>query len=451
MFYLLRNRAVSLLGIWVIACFSFAQTPEVLKEGIGLRKVLEVGGGNVRLAQNPANDQIYMLHSDQGLSILKLGEGSQKTVAINMEIGGQGTGLTFDASGTAYVVLNATIDDTYNKGIIRRGTPKDNGRFEWETVASTEPYPLSKTIFNHNYNGIAVSPDGQWLFVNAGSRTDHGELQDADGQFPGLREAPLSSKILRVPADGQNLVLPNDEAALLEGGYLYAWGTRNAFDLAFAPNGDLFATDNGPDADYPEELNWIREGHHYGFPWQFGSWDNLQRFEDYDSAADKLQQPDFTAVKEGYYHNDPDFPEPPMSFTMPIANLGPDAAIYRDLDGSEKNAAELGEKIYTFTPHRSPLGLVFVNNQIIPESWQSTDESLSAFVLSWGAAGGTLSDRGMDVLHMRLSPTEDNYEAVTTQIARNFKNPIDAVLVDNKLYVLEWGSEGAIWELSFEE
>ena len=226
---------------------------------------------------------------------------------------------------------------------------------------------------------------------------------------------------------------------------------RNAYDLAFAPNGDLFAIDNGPDADYPEELNWIREGHHYGFPWQFGSWDNLQQFDDYDSEADKLQQADFTAVKEGYYHNDPDFPEPPMEFTLPIANRGPDAAIYRDLDGSEKNAAELGEMIYTFTPHRSPLGLVFAPSEGLSDIWKSSEASLSAFVLSWGAAGGTLSDRGMGVLHIRLSKTEDNYESITTQVSVNFKNPIDAAMVNNKLYVLEWGSDGAIWELSYEE
>jgi glucose/arabinose dehydrogenase len=438
--------------IVLMICFSVAQESNVVtkREGATAKRVLEVGWGNVRLAQHPVNGSLYLLHGEQGVMLLDLEQGTSKNVATLLELGGIPAGMTFDANGNLYVVTNKNADENHNIGTVRKGIPKDNGKFEWSTVAQTEPYPLSNTIFNHNYNGIAVSPDGKYLFVNAGSRTDHGEIQDFDGLFPGLREAPLSSKILRIPIDSVDLTLPNDETALLEGGYLYAWGTRNAYDLAFAPNGDLFAIDNGPDADYPEELNWIREGHHYGFPWKFGDWDNQTRLESYDTNEDNLQQPDFTAVREGYYQNDPDFPEPPMEFTQPVVNLGPDAAYYRALDGSERNAAELGEKLYTFTPHISPLGLTFVNNTAMPEDLQSTEDTFSAFLVSWGAAGGTLTDKGQNLLHLALTKTGDNYEMITTEIATGFINPIDAVLVENKLYVLEWGSEGAIWELTFE-
>jgi glucose/arabinose dehydrogenase len=431
---------------------SFAQgnEPVLQRDGVTAKRVLEVGAGNVRLVQNPVNSQLYMLNPEKGVLLLDLAEGSSKIAATLLELGGGPTGMTFDADGNLYVVTNKNADENHNLATIRKGTPKDNGRFTWSTVAATEPYPMSNTIFNHNYNGIVVSPDGQYLFVNAGSRTDHGELQDFEGLFPGLREAPLSSKIFRIPIDSIDLTLPNDEDALVAGGYIYAWGTRNAYDLAFAPNGDLFAVENGPDADYPEELNWIREGHHYGFPWKFGDWDNRTRLADYDSSNDKLQQPDFTAVIEGYYQNDPDFPPPPMEFTQPVVNLGPDAAVYRALDGSERNAAELGEKLYSFTPHVSPLGLVFVNDTTMPEDLQSTDDTYSAFLVTWGAAGGTLSDKGQNLLHLSLTKKEDNYEMVTTEIASGFLNPIDTVLIENKLYVLEWGSEGAIWELTFE-
>lgn len=447
----MMTRAIVTIFLLLTLNYSLAQgsEPVMKREGVTAKRVLEVGSGNVRLEQNPVGGSLYMLHPEQGVMVLDLENGKSKGVATLLELGGIPAGMTFDGDGNIYVVTNKNADENHNIGTVRKGTPKDSGKFEWSTVMQTEPYPLSNTIFNHNYNGIAVSPDGQYLFVNAGSRTDHGEIQDFDGLFPGLREAPLSSKILRVPIDGVDLVLPNDENALLEGGYLYAWGTRNAYDLAFAPNGDLFAIDNGPDADYPEELNWIREGHHYGFPWKFGDLDNQTRLESYDTNEDNLQQPDFTAVREGYYQNDPNFPEPPMEFTQPVVNLGPDAAYYRALDGSERNAAELGEKLYTFTPHISPLGLVFANDAL-PEDLQSTEETHSAFLVSWGAAGGTLTDKGQNLLHLQLIKTEDNYEMVTTEIASGFINPIDTVLIDNKLYVLEWGSEGAIWELTFE-
>ena len=118
------------------------------------------------------------------------------------------------------------------------------------------------------------------------------------------------------------------------------------------------------------------------------------------------------------------------------------------LDGSEHNAAELGERLYSFTPHISPLGLVF-SNDAMPEAYQNTNETLSAFLVTWGAAGGTLTDKGQNLLHLALSKTEDNYQMVTTELASGFKNPIDTVLIDNKLYVLEWGDQGAIWELTF--
>jgi hypothetical protein len=36
----------------------------------------------------------------------------------------------------------------------------------------------------------------------------------------------------------------------------------------------------------------------------------------------------------------------------------------------------------------------------------------------------------------------------TQQIAEGFKNPTDEVLIGNKLYVLEYGEGGSIWELT---
>jgi glucose/arabinose dehydrogenase len=336
------------------------------------------------------------------------------------------------------------------QAVIRKGAADVSGHWAWTTLASTEPYPMSGTQFDHLFNGIVVSPDGEWVYVNSGSRTDHGEVQPNGLTFQEAREVALTSKIFRLPTDAVDLVLPNDEAALAAQGLLFASGARNAYDLAFAPNGDLFAVDNGPDADYPDELNWIREGLHYGFPWRFGIQDNPQQFPDYDGENDVRLSPDFMAVQTGTYRNDPTFPSPPGAFADPVVNLGPDAAQYRGDDGQPHDAAAEGQPLHTFTPHRSPLGLVFATGPGLPVDLQSDDGSLSAFVLSWGAAGGTLSDKGQDLLHLTLTKRGDNYEAVTTQIAREFSNPIDAVMIENRLYVLEFGPDGAIWELTFE-
>ena len=155
----------------------------------------------------------------------------------------------------------------------------------WFTLAETAPYERCDCIFNHEVNGLVVSPDNRSLFINSGSRTDHGEIQDGNRQFPDLRETALTAIVLRVPTDARDLVLPNDHDELRTQGLLFAEGLRNAYDLAFAPNGDLFGTENGPDRDMAEELNWLREGHHYGFPWRMGLEDTPQQFPDYDPAS----------------------------------------------------------------------------------------------------------------------------------------------------------------------
>jgi glucose/arabinose dehydrogenase len=424
--------------------------PVLLRDGIALRKVVDIQGGSIRMARNPANGEVFVLNPQSGLYRVKLDAPASATQAIQVTdiiTDAVPSGMAFGPDGTLFVVANRTVRRLYNQAVIRRGMAVSGG-FRWETLAQTEPYPLSNTPFDHLYNGIAVSPDGTSVFVNAGSRTDHGEVENNGFNFPDAREVPLTSAILRLPADARDLVLPNNETGLKP--YLFADGTRNAYDPAFAPNGELFVGDNGPDADYPDELNWIREGRHYGFPWRFGNQDNPQQFPDYDSAKDKRLQKDFTAVQKGTYKNDPSFPKPPGTFTDPVANHGPDAVQYRADDGEAHDAAAEGQVLYSFTPHRSPLGLVFADDPKMPADLRGEGDTLSAFIVSWGAAGGTLTDRGQDLLHLQLTKQGDTYEATTTQIARGFKNPIDAVMIENRLYVLEFGAGSAIWELTFQ-
>jgi glucose/arabinose dehydrogenase len=425
--------------------------PTLLRADIQARRIADFGGGAIQMDLNPSDGRLYVLSPTQGLYRVTLPDGSTNLMAPASSITDSGylAGLAIGPDGTIYVSANAT-EGANTQAVIRRGRPAGTG-YAWETLARTEPYPISATPFDHVFNGLAVSPDGKYLFVNSGSRTDHGEVEDNDGQAPDTREVPLTSAIFRLPIDSQELVLPNDAAALEALGVVFARGTRNAYALAFAPNGELFATDNGPDADYPDELNWIRQGLHYGFPWRFGDKDNATRSANYDPAEDRLLSSDFTAVQTEKYASDPDFPEPPGAFTDPVANLGPAAAQYRAPDGSQQDAAAQGEKLYTFTPHRSPLGLTFATGDALPADLRPTADVLSAFVLSWGAAGGSLSDKGQDLLFVRLRREGESYVAETTQLARDFALPIDGVLIDQRLYVLEYGGSSNLWELTFGE
>ena len=428
--------------------------PVLLRSDMSLRKVIEVGGGATKLALNPADNKLYVLMPADGVyRVDPAAASATKEPVAGADASvfpGTSEGLTFGADGTMYVVTNQSLNHK-NQVTIRRGKPAGSGGYAWSVLAQTATYPLAENNFDHLWNGITLSPDGKYVFVNAGSRTDHGEVEDAGLRFTNTRDVALTARIFRLPSDADNLQLPNDEAALAALGVVYATGTRNAYDMAFAPNGDLFAVDNGPDADYPDELNWIRQGLNYGFPWRFGLADNPQQFPNYDPSTDKHLSPDFVAVQKRTYKLDPTFPKAPGNFTDPVINLGPASTEYRADDGTSHDAAAEGKSLNTFTPHRSPLGLVFVTDAQMPADLLGDGTHLSALVSSWGAAGGSLTDKGQDLLHLVLTKTGsgDNYQSTTTQIARAFKNPVAAVLIANRYYLLENGGDGVIWEITF--
>lgn len=410
----------------------------------------------VRIRFDPVSNALLL--SSLGGDILTLDPTAPvPSITVRYRLTDHGTpaplmGMDVAADGTIYLVGNdANTYPGLNVGVVRRGRPDGSGGHVWSTVAVTEPYPRSGTPFDHNMNGIVVSPDGAWLYINSGSRTDHGELQENGGQFPGAREVPLTSAILRVPADGTDLVLPNDAGALLQGGILFADGTRNSFSLAFDGSGRLFGTENSGDRDDEEELNLLEEGRHYGFPWRMGLTDTPMQFPDYDPATDRLLNPSSFAVSNGHFHNDPAYPPPPdgVVFTDPLHNLGPDANLYRDAaTGAILNADDTGRTMGTFTSHRSPLGLVFDTGLDLPEPFRG-----DALMLSWtGAESDLLSPyagEGEDLLHLTLEEGGSHPAVRAERLASGFQNPIDAVLVQGQLYVLEFGGNARVWRVGF--
>lgn len=423
--------------------------PALRRAGLTARKVTDVAPFGIRLLQDPRTKLIYLLHPKDGLSWVDLRSGKLTPVAkVRDIVDGVPAGMAFGPDGTAYVVANKTVGKKTH-AVIRRGAPSGD-TFSWSTLAITDDYPLADGQVNHLWNGIAVSPDGKSVYVNAGSRTDHGEVEDDKGAFPGVRELPITSAIFKLPADIRGLVLHDTTQALQ--GYLYADGTRNAYSLAFAPTGELFAIDNGPDADFPDELNLIQQGKNYGFPWRFGSQANPQANAGYDPAKDVFIRPDSSAAKLHLYVNDPAFPKAPGPFTDPLPNSGPDAVTYRGADGAAHDAAAEGTTLTTFTPHRSPLGLTFTDKGYGADAAKG---KLHAFVLSWGASIGDLPDRGLDLLALNFVKGDKGYTITSEQVASGFNHPIDELMVDGHLYVLEMGSYGpdpgnvSIWELTF--
>jgi len=437
--------------------------PSVLNTNLQIRLVLYTtdtsGANSIRIRKDPRNNQLYYLKYNGDIHSLNLqpGDASSSTLAYSASdhgISSGALGMTIGPDGIMYVVGNTSTNQGNSTFVkIMKGVPDRTGGRVWSLLARTEPYPLSRTAFDHRSSGIVVSPDNQFIYLNCGSRTDHGEVEDTGGLYPDLRETGLTAKVLRIPVTASNLVLPNDLSALRSAGYIYAEGTRNAFDLRVAPNGDLFAIDNGPDRDMSDELNWLQAGLHYGFPWRMGGADNPQQFPEYNPTNDLLLDPRFIAVADGYYHNDPTFPPPPTNFAEPVINLGPDADSYRDpIDGSIKIASALGLTLSTVTAHRSPLGLVFDTAGAMAPPFQG-----HGFMLGFtpgdptgDSVPGPFMDPGQDMVDLQLTKLgTTNYQAQVTRIAGGFTTPIDAEIISNRIYVIEYSGNQGIWEITF--
>lgn len=364
-------------------------------DGFALREVARLPEHGTRLA------------TDNGKGLFVLGPGGQVwqvEVAngkltqllkpedyIERSLGGASTmGMGFDKEHRFYVVADQRKDSgefvTNNVVIYRSGGLK-KGVMEKPLPWLKVSYPWGIGPFNHGVSHIAQGPDG-FLYVSSGSRTDGNEPGQDPKYFKG-GELPLTACIWRID--------PKVEKPEVE---VYARGLRNPYGFCWTDKGEMFATDNGPDADAPEELNCIEAGKHYGFPFQFADW------------------------KEKPY---PYTPDPPagVTFQLPVANLGPAAS------------GSAGKPFYTFGPHSCPAGIVFLGDDF-PEPYRG-----SLLVGRYGNLIKTPSDAGFDLLRLKpVKNAQGNYETEVHTVLAPLGRPLDLVtLGKGKVYILEYSRQ----------
>ena len=464
------KRAVILfltLGFSLSSAFS----QQVENSDLSIRKVKTIQANATRIDIDVNTSFMYYTTVDGFIYEVKnWSEGSpseeQIATASDHEIITQLGGMTIH-NGIMYIVGSTDSEDENDvMGIVKKATLSTRP-LQWETVAKSDLYKKSNTAFDHRMNCVEVDPTGQYLFINSGSRTDHGEAH------LGAREVPLTAKILRIPIGSENLQLKNEAIALAP--YVYAEGIRNSFGLAWSSEGHLFGTENSGDRDHSEELNWLQEGKHYGFPWNLGGTDNPQQFPGYDPGIsngewwDNPSKDAFIQAKagevaktigwvEGYFRDDPSFPQKPndLMLIMPVRNDGPLADQYRDADDFEiKDGSVQNEPVYTFSAHLSPVGIAFDQNLTLREPYNG-----HGFIANYSVGGSMVeafNDDGaggsiMDVA-LVYDATSDNYIATTKPLATGFNAPIDVKLYKGKLFIIELGAEdvAGIWEIQFKE
>ncbi len=387
--------------------------------GFRLREVVRLPFKPVRLASDGKGGPLYVLTEGGDVWRLDPANGSLRLLlSANSylerrtgDIGGPlfVLGMALDRQKRLYVASNQQNRSNLppqNIVTIYRSTGVLNGNPVGLKPWFQTNYPGSPAYI-HAVEHIAFGPDG-FLYAGNGGRTDGG-LTSTGGEWYGGGETPITGCIWRID--------PAAEHPVLE---IHARGVRNPYGFCWNDQGEMFATENGPDADAPEELNQIERGRHYGFPYRFADW-----------------------TKKAY----PTSPEPPpgLEFTLPIPNLGPDGGF-------------AGTPMYTFDPHSGPGGIVFLNDSF-PEGYRGTLllTRFGNFIRS------PKEHSGFDVLRATLQRNaEGRYEAHVHTILAPLGRPIDLHLGGpGKVFIAEYsratnssesyGPSGRIIELSVEK
>jgi len=280
-----------------------------------------------RLAVDPVRKTVYALAEKGSVYVLDMAVGAFVQIIkagdyLELSEGDTVTmGMTVDAQGRLWVVSNQKRTQSVphqNEVVIWRSSETVDGHPAKMLPWFRTHYPYGVGPYNHGVSHLAFGPDGM-LYVNSGSRTDGGEPGN-DPQRSQGGEVEITACLWRFD--------PRAEQPKIE---VYARGIRNAYGFAWDDAGDLFTFANGPDYNAPEEMDFVQQGRHYGFPFQFADW----------------------PVKPGfpYAHTPP--PPPGVEFTPPVINLGPAGG------GSVAGLS-------TFDPHSSPGGTIWCGAEFPP-------------------------------------------------------------------------------------
>lgn len=367
--------------------------------GFGIRSVLDFAqndGPPIRALFHPQTSVLHVMTNTGNLFQVDRATGTKRLILSLRSADPTPQvfyGADFGPDGTFYAVRclqppgQPGQSTTHTGEVLRVTDTNGDGTVDTIAVLNRIQYPGGNLRFNHEITALKFGPDGM-LYVGAGSHTDHGEQDGGKG------EVPETSAIFRISA-----TVPNSPFEL------FADGIRNPFGMAFRADGKLFDADHGPQNDLPEELNYVQQGKHYGFPYRYGN--NV-----------KNPEPDAP-------------PEPPgLTFTPPIPNIGPDALNGDSLDSQNPS--------YTFTPHAAPGGLVFytatAGAHLFPADYRG-----DAFLAMYGNVERPGEVRGFSVLRLTLTEVSPgDFQVSVHTFLTGLRRPTDvAVAPDGALIVLE--------------
>jgi len=324
-------------------------TAHVFASDLGKPRVLTFSPGGTLLTSNPSGDNVYALPDKDGNGVA-----DQAKIIIKGE--GNVHGLAF-YQGQLYI---ADVDKVV--------------RYIWDESGLTAT--RDKVLFelpknsNHNNRSVVFNDSGK-MFISIGSTCNV------------CRESPES---------GGSVWQSDFSGASPQ---VFAMGLRNAAFLAINPvTYELWATEMGRDFlgdDLPpDEINIVRQGENYGWPYCYGKGVHDENFDPANSSTCN-------------------------NTTSPV---------------------------YEIPAHSAPLGIVFINSPQFPESWQG--DLLVSYHGSWNRSVPT----GYKVVHLNVSGNSitDSSDFITNispagrPVGLTFDNLGNLLLSDDKggkIYMIE--------------
>ncbi|EZX15753.1 hypothetical protein V070_02695 [Staphylococcus aureus C0673] len=175
-------------------------------------------------------------------------------------------------------------------------TYEDNGQFNRIVILKLEndTWKEEEVLIDkipsgqyHHGGRLKIGPDDK-LYATTGDASDEQNAQDKDS---------LGGKILRINLDGSK---PKDNP--MSNSYVYSYGHRNPQGLVWTPDGQMFASEHGNQAN--DEINEIKKGHNYGWPVIEGNEENNNMETPiFTSGSDDTWAPSGIAFKDGIIYS----------------------------------------------------------------------------------------------------------------------------------------------------
>ena len=164
-------------------------------------------------------------------------------------------GPTYDEDGTIYLSWAEAGDGGIGAAVGRARLVTDGegaGLEGLEVIWRQTPKTDGDGHLSHR---LALSPEGDRLFVSSGERQLGAPAQDTSNTLGTIVRLTLDGE----PAPGNPLA---DQGGVTA--EIWTWGHRNPLGLEFAPDGTLWSSEMGPEGG--DELNLVEAGSNYGWP-----------------------------------------------------------------------------------------------------------------------------------------------------------------------------------------